>query len=88
VLDKAAAALPFRTSRVLTRTSGIFALAKAYVARVGAQYSTSGHALRRRAGLVKHFKGRIGLEELAITVYFHSQPEQRLRDFTAAYDTH
>jgi transposase InsO family protein len=86
-LQEAAAAFPFRLTHVLTDNGSCFTpiFAKA-CATLGAEYRHTRPYSPQTNGLVERFNGRVGSEVLAITIYSHSDLEQMLRGFNAAYN--
>jgi transposase InsO family protein len=86
-LREAAAAFPFRLTHVLTDNGSCFTAAFAKVcAELGAEYRHTKPRSPQTNGMVERFNGRIGSEVLGITIYSHTQLEQLLRGFNAAYN--
>ena len=86
-LREAAAAFPFRLTHVLTDNGSCFNAAFAKVcAELGAEYRHTKPRSPQTNGMVERFNGRIGSEVLGITIYSHTQLEQLLRGFNAAYN--
>ena len=86
-LREAAAAFPFRLTHVLTDNGSCFTAAFAKVcAELGAEYRHTKPYSPQTNGMVERFNGRIGSEVLGITIYSHTQLEQLLRGFNAAYN--
>src|SRR5919107_2533671 len=86
-LREAAAAFPFRLTHVLTDNGSCFTPAFAKVcAELGAEYRHTKPRSPQTNGMVERFNGRIGSEVLGITIYSHTQLEQLLRGFNAAYN--
>jgi transposase InsO family protein len=86
-LREAAAAFPFRLTHVLTDNGSCFtpAFARACAA-LGAQHRCTRPYSPQTNGMVERFNGRVGSEVLGITIYSHSDLEQLLRGFNAAYN--
>ena len=86
-LREAAAAFPFRLTHVLTDNGSCFTATFAKVcAELGAEYRHTKPRSPQTNGMVERFNGRIGSEVLGITIYSHTQLEQLLRGFNAAYN--
>jgi transposase InsO family protein len=72
---------------VLTDNGSCFTPAFARVcAELGAEYRHTKPRSPQTHGMVERFNGRIGSEVLGITIHSHTQFEQLLRDFNAAYN--
>jgi transposase InsO family protein len=86
-LREAAAAFPFRLTRVLTDNGSCFtpAFAKA-CAELGAEYRHTRPYSPQTNGMAERFNGRVGSEVLGITIWSHQDLEQVLRGFNAAYN--
>jgi transposase InsO family protein len=86
-LREAAAAFPFRLTHVLTDNGSCFTTRFARVcAELGAEYRHTRPRSPQTNGMVERFNGRIGSEVLGITIWSHTQTEQLLRGFNAAYN--
>jgi transposase InsO family protein len=86
-LREAAAAFPFRLTRVLTDrgpcfTTGAFAKA---CAALGAQHRTTRPYTPQTNGMAERFNGRIEREVLTITVGSHRDLERLLKGYNQAY---
>jgi transposase InsO family protein len=87
-LREAAAAFPFRLSHVLTDNGSCFTPRFARVcAELGAEYRHTRPRSPHTNGMVERFNGRVSSEVLSITIWSHTQLEQLLRGFNAAYNT-
>jgi len=86
-LREAAAAFPFRLTHVLTDNGSCFTprFARA-CAELGAEYRHTRPRSPQTNGMVERFNGRVGSEVLGITIHSHTQLEQLLRGFNAAYN--
>ena len=86
-LREAAKAFPFRLTHVLTDNGSCFTPTFAKVcAELGAEYRHTRPYSPQTNGMVERFNGRVGSEVLGITIWSHTQLEQLLRGFNAAYN--
>ena len=86
-LREAAKAFPFRLTHVLTDNGSCFTPTFAKVcAELGAEYRHTRPYSPQTNGMVERFNGRVASEVLGITIWCHSQLEQLLRGFNAAYN--
>jgi transposase InsO family protein len=86
-LREAAAAFPFRITHVLTDNGSCFTPRFARVcAELGAEYRHTRPRSPQTNGLVERFNGRVSSEVLGITIWSHTDLEDLLRGFNAAYN--
>jgi transposase InsO family protein len=87
-LREAAAAFHFPITHVLTDNGSCFTPRFARVcAELGAEYRHTRPRSPQTNGLVERFNGRVSSEVLGITVWSHTDLEDLLRGFNAAYNT-
>jgi transposase InsO family protein len=86
-LREAAAAFPFRITHVLTDNSSCFTPRFARVcAELSAEYRHTRPRSPQTNGMVERFNGRVSSEGLDITIWSHTDLEDLLRGFNAAYN--
>ncbi len=86
-LREAAAAFPFRITHVLTDNGSCFTPRFARVcAELGAEYRHTRPRSPQTNGMVERFNGRVSSEVLGITIWSHTDLEDLLRGFNAAYN--
>jgi transposase InsO family protein len=86
-LREAAAAFPFRITHVLTDNGSCFTPRFARVcAELGAEYRHTRPRSPQTNGLVERFNGRVSSEVLGITIWSHTDLDDLLRGFNAAYN--
>jgi transposase InsO family protein len=86
-LRDAAKAFPFRLTHLLTDNGSCFTPGFAKICtELGAEYRHTRPYSPQMNGMVERFNGRVGSEVLGITIWCHTQLEQLLRAFNAAYN--